>query len=72
MRMQLTVWRLQGPVGIMMRGVLVRGEDNSWELRVEKGDRVIHAEQHVNLDIALLRAKTMWVECERYGWRDVM
>lgn len=63
--MQVTVWRLTGPVRITTRAVVVRGEDNRWELRVEQGDAVIHSEQHQDLDAALARAKTMWIACEQ-------
>lgn len=69
--MQVTVWRLKGFGGLVTRTVLVRGDGSLWQLRVEQGERVIHSEQHPNLDVALLRAKAMWVECERYGWRGV-
>lgn len=68
--MAIFVWRLADPAGIETRCTLVPGEDDSCELRIEQGDRVIHTELHANADTALLKAEALWIECQLDGWTE--
>ena len=69
--MQVTLWRLRDPAGVATRCALVALEGALCELRLERGEDVIYNDRYPNVDVALLRASSMRIECQRDGWTEL-
>jgi len=41
------------------------------ELRLERGEDVIYNDRYPNVDVALLRASSMRMGCQRDGWTEL-